>query len=270
MNGLKKDAATDSPRYSNADWVKFFKQPNIQGWETQQPHVHISRERTSIRATLQNGNNDEVRIHCKLARDFREACNDLSGFLLCFSAPIDNIFAKKTANPGEIRLETHYGESTIIYWVYHNVSVEIDLFAPRLSESVEHSEAHPDPVFKSLLDLADNLFDYIREGAVSTQEERSLPEIGKITLPSMITAGKFFDVLVEVDDRSFSHVNYEGDAEIVYRCREDTKEGRKFTFLARKPGFALIHFHFAHYDTLNYGDTYKKVIVLKADPNSKP
>ncbi|KAN0099443.1 hypothetical protein V8E51_013218 [Hyaloscypha variabilis] len=246
MSRLEKQAATTSKRYSNADLANFFNH-KIEGWQMTRTSVYVQPLRTAAEVTLRSANNDEVRINSILTDSFRVACDGLAGYLSCFSLPIDDVFPpaeRDASSPGEIRLQTTpRSRAPIILWVYYNVFVRIELLDSKNAESTTTS--------KDLFwDLEKQLRSYIQAGSVLAREQATFPEIIQIKEPPSVTVGKTFVVEITVDLQDFHEVICESN-NLIYAKYEDTMTTRKFIFRATKAGKGIIHFCFAHHQTLN-------------------
>lgn len=280
---LEMKADTKSKCYSNANLRKL-SETKTGVWQSTASQVYVQPNSTEMYITLQNEEDDEVHIHYALTNDFHKACYALAGYLSCFSRPIDEVFPvplRKTSE-GLIALETA-AESAApkALEVYHNIFVRIELSESRRTKSTTSS-------YSQFNDLRGKLRDCIHKGLVKTQKETLLPRVGEVQAPKSVTAGKPFDVEIDVDVQDFYEVICQDDVSLamhiksarllislmfanitslqnlIYANYVDTKSSRKYTFLAVNPGEGTIDFCFAHHRTLNFNS--KRVQVTIHEP----
>lgn len=209
MKDLEDKADPHLFRYSNADLASPFSR-GVEGWETTQTDVYANPLNTAVEMTLHNANGDKVRIYCVLAYGFKATCDTLAGHLSCFSRPIDDVFpfSKRFCRPGEIKLETAEGSpAPIILWAYYGVFMRMELLASRFSSTMAEATAKTPDSNNSFRELADKMYDHIKDGSVPKPEEATFPTVGKHKLLTpAVTVGKTFVVEVTADLRDFHKV----------------------------------------------------------------
>lgn len=166
--------------------------------------MNISTSCTTVSATMEIEEGDNIRIQLFLDTNFQASCSHLAEHLSCCARPVDDTFPQSSTQQGEIRLNTDtHAVAPIVLWACHNIFVRAELLLSAHSESVTPSRTNSEELVDK---ITENLFKYIREGFVPSLDMVTRPKVQNDNNTCTVPVGETFAVDISVDQQCLENV----------------------------------------------------------------